>query len=156
MSAAITLFILTVLLFVQSGGRTHRDWGSIDTRTFSHCCEVYLWHGPSSSRPCPALPWRGQTNIEELQRWCCPSRSTQFPVQTHTHTQTQASGGPEHITVTLGESVPRRLHRVQLRCTAHFHIPVANRDDEAIWSNGLRAFGSLSCKQTAAMSVSSC
>lgn len=88
MSAAITLFILTVLLFVQSGGRTHRDWGSVDTRTFSHCCEVYLWHGPSSSRPCPALlcpalPWRGQTNIEELQRWCCPSRSTQFPVQTH-------------------------------------------------------------------------
>lgn len=67
MSAVIMLFILTLILFVQRGGRavqTHR----VDIRV-SPTAERLICQQIHGFAVFVALPWRGQTNIVELQRW---------------------------------------------------------------------------------------
>lgn len=68
MSAVIMLFILTLIVFVQRGGWTTQP-RQVDTRA-SLTAEGVICQQIRASGVFVALPWRGQANIVELQRWC--------------------------------------------------------------------------------------
>ncbi len=120
MSAVIMLFILTLILFVQRGGwavQSHR----VDIRV-SPTAERLICQQIHGNAVFVALPWWGQTNIVELQRW-------RF-LLTHLHTiPTHRRGWTHTATVTADVYRPWWLNWVQLRCPAVLHVPAANRND---------------------------
>lgn len=142
MSAVIMLFILTLILFVQRGGwALQSHW--VDIRV-SPTAVRFICQQIHGNAVIVALPWWGQTNIVELQRWRFLPNTVKSPY-------IYRDGGPRTHTVQYSRSQCCCVQAggyTELRCCALTFISQRHTS-----YSRLRWPWSSSCKQTRALSA---
>lgn len=112
MSAVIMLFILTLILFVQRGGwALQSHW--VDIRV-SPTAVRFICQQIHGNAVIVALPWWGQTNIVELQRWRFLPNTPNSP---YIHRE-EGLGHIQYSTVEVSAAVYSCGGYTELRCCA--------------------------------------